>query len=238
LQQRVGVVTMSTPARCHFSGAWVRAATERVVHPTTRAWLDGLRDFAIDRRESAPRSVLSGDPAAWNAERSILGAALAARLSEVERYRTARLQRPAARDGLDPDPAIVVTTSAPGIAACAGLLTTAGDVALLVGDRIVAVTELEYRLWCIRHPDDGYLRHVNLWNWVKTRVPEQRRHEFSRHPLGPDEAYWLHRTGLAGAGPLDRRECHLWKWNGRHAALLQAFVAERRVGELGGPAVD
>ena len=102
--------------------------------------------------------------------------------------------------------------------------------------RIVPVTELEYRLWCIRHPDDDHRHHVNHWNWIKTRVPAQRHAEFARHPLGPGEAYWLHRVGTAGAGAADRRDCHLWRWNGRHAALLQAFVREGGVSHFAPPA--
>jgi hypothetical protein len=31
---------------------------------------------------------------------------------------------------------------------------------------------------------------------------------------------------VTGAGDADRRESHLWKWNGRHASLLEPFVTE------------
>ena len=53
-----------------------------------------------------------------------------------------------------------------------------------------------------------------------------RQAEFAGYPLGPGEAYWLHRTGTAGTGAADRRDCHLWRWTGRQAALLQAFIRE------------
>jgi hypothetical protein len=97
---------------------------------------------------------------------------------------------------------------------------------------VAAVTELEYRLWCIRHPDDAYRLHVNLWSWVKTRVPQQRWHEFATYPLRSGDVYWLHRTGVSGAGAADARHCHLWKWNGRHAALLQPHIREQTVSHL------
>ena len=193
--------------------------------PFTRRWLDGLRDFAAGHRATKPLPAAT-DPAAWAAEQSILGASFATRLADVGAIRAARRDR---GDGCDPDPALVLTTSAAGIEAATGLLASSRDLALLVDDRLAVVTELEYRLWCIATPDDGYQAHVNLWSWIKTRVPEQRWAEFARHPLAAGEAYWLHRTGIAGAGRLDRRDCHLWKWNGRHAALLEAFVVERTV---------
>lgn len=137
----------------------------------------------------------------------------------------------------DASPAIVITTSAAGVAAVEEMLGSVPDLAALAGDRVEAVTELEYRLWCIRSPDEGFIHHVNVWSWIKTEVPEQRWAEFSNYPLSAGEAYWLHREGCSGAAALDRRGCHLWKWNGRHAALLRAFVTERSVGPLG-PATD
>ena len=137
----------------------------------------------------------------------------------------------------DPDPAIVITTSAVGIAAVEEMLASVPDLAALAGNRIEAVAELEYRLWCIRSPDEGFIHHVNVWNWIKTAIPKQRWAEFLGYPLAEGEAYWLHREGCSGAATLDRRGCHLWKWNGQHASLLRAFVTERGVGPLG-PSVD
>lgn len=194
-----------------------------MTHATPHAWLEGLRGFALEHRlrRPLPEATPGGQ---WVAERSILGSAVATRLAGIESIREARRSAAA---GFAADPAVVLTTSAAGIAAATAVLESAADLAALVGDRLVAVTELEYRLWCIRSPDDAHRLHVNLWSWIKTRVPRQRLAEFARHPLAPGESYWLHRTGIAGAGPLDRRDCHLWKWNGRHAVLLQAFVTER-----------
>jgi len=195
---------------------------------TSRTWLDGLRDFATEHRQRKP--LAEPQPAAARAaERMILASQLATVLSGWDQVLSAR------RAGLpesDPDPAVVITSSAVGIAVAGEQFATGSLPARAIADQAVAVTELEYRLWCIRHPDLGHQWHVNLWNWVKTSVPRERQAEFARHPLGPDEAYWLHRTGIAGAGPADRRDCHLWKWNGRHAALVEAFVTERGVSGL------
>lgn len=191
-------------------------------------WEEGLAGFVAARRqEGGPHR--HEDPAVVAAERSILGASLATRLADLDDIRRAWR----AFTGISADPVVVVTTSTAGLAAVDSLLAMAPEIAAVAGDRVVAVTEPDYRLWCIRHPDDGHRLHVNLWSWIKTRVPPQRWPEFAAHPLGDGESYWLHREGLAGAGPLDRRACHLWKFNGRHAALLRAFVTERGVGPLG-----
>ena len=93
-------------------------------------------------------------------------------------------------------------------------------------EQIVAVTEREYRDWAHAHPDPDHQFHVNHWNWVKTSVPAARDGEFAAHPLAAGESYWLHRTGTTGCGA-ERRMCHLWKWNGTVATLLQPFVTER-----------
>jgi len=197
----------------------------------TRAsdWLDGLRDFVKAERIAKPPRPIATTPAATAAERSIIGGSLTTRLAELDALREARRSLPPG----DPDPAIVITTSAIGCAAIAELLASVPELAALARDRVEAVTELEYRLWCIRSPDDAFLLHLNLWTWIKTSVPEQRHTEFAKWPLGPGECYWLHREGCAGAAAFDRRSCHLWKWNGRQAALLRAFVTERSVGPLG-----
>jgi hypothetical protein len=204
--------------------------------PITRSWLDGLGEFATEQRRTKPL-VTPASAAEQAAERSILAAQLSTWLTgfdDVLACRRAWLAEGDA-DG-DPDPAIVITTSAVGVP-LVGTLTEAGSLpARSLSGRVVAVTELEYRLWCVRQPDEHHHAHVNVWNWIKTRVPRQRHAEFQRHPLGPGEAYWLHRAGIAGAGEADRRDCHLWKWTGRHAALLEAFVVERGVAELGGAA--
>jgi hypothetical protein len=109
------------------------------------------------------------------AARSLGAASLATRLAEADAVRAARRVLPHA----DPDPAIVITTSAVGIAAVEEMLASVPDLAALAGNRIEAVTELEYRLWCIRSPDEGFIHHVNVWNWIKTAIPKQRWAEFS-----------------------------------------------------------
>lgn len=201
-----------------------------------RNWLDGLRAFAATHREQKPVAAIDASHPAHSAERAILAADLTTRLATLGDLFAARATAARATGQcVVVRPAVVVTTSPVGIAVVADLLTSPTRPLQPLAAVTTAVTELEYRLWCIRHPDDGSRLHLNLWSWVKTSVPERRWHEFARHPLGPGEAYWLHRTGVSGAGSADARHCHLWKWNGRHAALLQAFVREHSVSHLDAP---
>lgn len=199
--------------------------------PESRDWMAGLWHFAAHHRIGKPLLVAASE-AEQAAERRILHAWLERWLATREDAWAAR--RPQSTGGdepslaEDPDPGLVLTTSAVGAVAAAERFLADG----LTPDRALAVTELEYRLWCIRNPDDDRRWHVNVWNWIKTRVPEERHAEFASHPLGPGEAYWLHRAGQAGCGDSDRRECHLWRWNGHEETLLEAFVTERGVGEL------
>ena len=198
----------------------------------SRIWLDGLKDFAAARRREKPLEDVAQEPSERAAERMILQAQLSAWLAGFDyvlRARQAWLQE----SGLagDTDPAVVATTSGVGIEVVEELAQSGSLPARAIDRRIAAVTELEYRLWCIQTPDNHYALHGNVWNWIKVRVPAQRHLEFARHPLGPGECYWLHRAGIAGAGAADRRDCHLWKWNGLHASLLEAFVVEQGVAD-------
>ena len=211
--------------------------------PETLAWLDGLRDFAAAQRERKPLLDVARPTPSQAAERMIIAADLATRLPAIDALVAGRAERiRQTTAAADLDPAVVITTSACGIAALRELLASPTHGLQSLVARVVAVTELEYRLWCIRKPDDANRFHLNLWSWVKTRVPEQRWGEFARHRLAPGETYWLHRVGIAGAGAAECRHCHLWKWNGRHASLLQPFVREwsvahfdpRDTGDAGG----
>lgn len=203
----------------------------------SRDWLAGLEAFVAEWRRARPPAgdVANGPQRA--AERAILAAHLVSWFDGFAAVLESRARHVAGGAG-DPRCPVVLTTSGTGIEAAADLLAGGHPVAAAEAGRIVPVTELEYRLWCIRHPDAGHERHVNHWNWIKTAVPPQRAREFAHHPLAADECWWLHRTGTAGAGDADRRDCHLWKWNGRHAALVEPFVREGRVSHFAadGPA--
>lgn len=198
----------------------------------TRSWLAGLRDFAAEHAAGRP-VVADRSAASQLAERSIIGAHLATRLADLRDLLDGRRGVATGDESVDPDPAIVLTTSGPGGVAAEAFLEAAGPAGAVLAGRLAISSELAYRLWCSQHPDPGYRFHVNAWSWVKTRVPPQRDAEFAAHPLRPGERYWLHRAGLAGAGQADHRVCHLWKFDGTRPTLLAAAITERTAGRLG-----
>ena len=199
------------------------------MHPATRDWLEGLRAAAVATRPPAPTSG-PDDAAALAAERMIHAADIAAWIDAAHGMLEARRALAVAVGGTtDADAALVITTSPAGLAVAEEILRRDEPIARDVRPRAACVTELEYRAWCMRHPDHDHRLHVVHWSWLKTRVPPQRDDEFARHPLRAGERYWLHRTGTEGAGAADRWATHLWKFDGRHAFLLEASVRERHV---------
>lgn len=196
--------------------------------PDTKSWLAGLRESAAALRRTGTAPPV--EPAAAAAEGAILAAHLSSWLDCIPGLlESRRAHALALGTRADPEAAIVITTSPIGITTAEELLGRDEPTNREMADRIAWVTEREYRGWCMRHPDDEHLLHVNHWTWVKTRVPSQRDAEFARHPLRAGERYWLHRVGTAGAGGLDRRATHLWRFDGTRAALLEPFVTEARV---------
>jgi hypothetical protein len=196
----------------------------------TRAWLEGLRAHAAAARLIAHDA--HDRPAAEAAtERAVLAAHLTIWLDTelpgllAERSAEARSQGLRSDAEMDAEPALVLTTTAAGLAAAADLLGRDDPLMRQWRERFACVTELEYRRFCMRHPDHDYLRHIAHWSWMKTRVPPQWWPRLAQWPINAGESYWLHRTGTAGAG-LERRSSHLWKWNGSTAALLKPFVDE------------
>ena len=195
------------------------AAAIQPLSEDSRHWLAGLREaVATARRAAGPAGRLGISPSQEAAERTILSAHL---VTWLENELPTLL---ADRVGHD-DPAIVITTSPLGLAVVEATLLRDEPLMRSLRDRVVAVTEREYRAWTKDHPDPDHRLHVNHWSWIKTQVPEARRHEFAAYPLAPGEHHWLHRTGTTGCGR-ERRFCHLWKWNGTTAALLKPFFPE------------
>lgn len=202
----------------------------------TRDWLAGLIDLAASLRQPAADAM--PDPQAAAAEREIHAAHLAAWLDRLDGLLAARRAFAAADSSRDPDAVLVLTTTRVGIGLVDELLRRRDPAIAAVAGRLACVTEVEYRRHAMRHPDPAFRLHLNHWSWVKTRVPQQRWGEFARHPLGPEQAYWLHRTGTAGAGAADSRGCDLWRFDGHTATLLEAGIAERVGGRDGETTAD
>jgi hypothetical protein len=199
--------------------------------PETVAWLEGLRETAANAARGHTSPTVPQEH--WNAERAILAAHLVRWIDTELPGLSAERAAAAGLSGGDPEPALVLTTSAAGAAAADEVLGRADPWLAELRARFAIVTEREYRLWCIRHPDPEYRLHANHWSWIKTNVPAQRRAGFARWPLRAEEVPWLHRTGTVGLGR-PRRQCHLWKFDGRTASLVQPFIDEDVAG-LSGP---
>ena len=182
------------------------------MNPSAAASLDGLREFATAYRADKPLAVSAGPEA--DAQRAILAAHLATWIDGE-----------AAR--LPSSHAIAITTSDLGIPVVNDVFASDEPLSASLRSRVVAVREIEYRLWTKDNPDPEHALHVNHWSWIKAPVPRQRWHEFNAFPLREGEAYWLHRTGTSGPGATAVRHAHLWKWTGSHAALLRPFIQER-----------
>ena len=186
-----------------------------------REWLEGLRDFAADPPRR-PRPAADATPAEIAAQRTIIAASL---VTWIDTELPGLLAgHPTGRE-----PVVVVTTSSAGLAAVAELLGRNDPLIVSLRPLVAAVSELEYRLWCIRRPDPDHALHVNHWNWIKTRVPTDRRAALAGRPLSPGERWWIHRQGTAAAG-IDRRRSGLWKWNGGTASLVAPAFEERVAG--------
>ncbi len=195
------------------------AAAIQPLSEDSRHWLAGLREaVATARRAAGPAGQSGISRSQESAERTILSAHLVTWLeNELPTLLGDRAD--------DDHPAIVITTSPVGLAVVDETLLRDEPLMRSLRERVVAVKEREYREWTKDHPDPDHQLHLNHWSWIKTRVPEARRHEFVAYPLSLGEQHWLHRTGTSGCGR-ERRFCHLWKWNGTSAALLKPFFPE------------
>ena len=186
--------------------------------PAARDWLAGLTDFSEAHRAPRPERrvpVPSG-----------IAAAVAAILA-------GHLEGSGGVDVIEalsrsPGRCVVLTTTPEAFPATA---LFASRMPSAQAARFVAVTETEYRGWCMRSPDEAFLLHANVWSWVKAPVPARRRGEFARWPVAAREDYWLHRHGRRDAAGEVRR-ADLWAWDGAQARFLAADVPERS-GRLG-----
>jgi hypothetical protein len=180
--------------------------------PTAARWLDGLRAFVAEYR--AGRPVVAATSPEQVGQRPILATHLATWIDGEAA-------------ALPATQAIVLTTSDVGITVADEALARDEPLTASLRPRILAVREIEYRLWTKDNSDPGRALHLNHWSWIKAPLPPQRHGEFRAWPLRPGEAYWLHRVGTSGPGTAESRHAHLWKWTGSHAVLLKPFIRER-----------
>lgn len=167
--------------------------------PETARRLDAAPKGHSPEALAAQSAILSAHARAW-------GAQTLARIAETR-----------------PDAAIVVTTSAPGLAAWEAMIH---GLPAAIHERVAPTSELDYRAWCMRSADEAHDLHVVVWSWIKAPLPRQRRHDFPLHPIAESADYWVHRYGQAGAG-LDAHAADLYAWDGDLAKLLSSGISER-----------
>ena len=122
-----------------------------------------------------------------------------------------------------PDGAIVVTTSPPGLAAWSDLISR---LPTPLSQRVATATEIEYRGWCMRSPDESHRLHAVVWSWIKAPLPPQRRTDFATFPIAESADYWVLRYGHSGGGE-GKHSADLFAWDGAVARLLATGITER-----------
>ena len=122
-----------------------------------------------------------------------------------------------------PDVAIVVTTSPPGLAAWSDRISR---LPAPIAERVATATEIEYRGWCMRSPDDSHRLHAVVWSWIKAPLPPQRRPEFASFPIAASADYWVLRYGHTSATE-GSHSADLYSWDGAVATSLATGVTER-----------
>lgn len=122
-----------------------------------------------------------------------------------------------------PGGALVVTTSSPGLSAWGELIAR---LPAPLAARLTVATEIEYRGWCLRSPDEAHELHAVVWSWIKAPLPPQRRPEFASFPIPDSTDYWVLRYGHAG-GVDGGHSADLFAWDGSVATALATGITER-----------
>ena len=197
------------------------------MRPAARDWLDGLRRFSAEHRLSRPQR-----PEPVPVETGARHLPRITNSSPVLAAQTEILAAHAAAWGLStlnklaatfPDGAIVVTTSPPGLSAWDHLIAS---LPAPLAERVATATEIVYRGWCMRSPDEAHRLHAVVWSWIKAPLPPQRRADFAPFPIAESADYWVLRYGYSGGGE-GEPSADLFAWDGTAARLLATGINER-----------
>ncbi len=122
-----------------------------------------------------------------------------------------------------PDGAIVVTTSPTGLTAWSDLISR---LPAPIAERVATATEIEYRGWCMRLPDEAHRLHAVVWSWIKAPLPPQRRPDFTSFPIADSADYWVLRYGHTSVEE-GGQSADLFSWDGAVATRLATGITER-----------
>jgi hypothetical protein len=196
------------------------------MRPAARDWLDRLRRFSTEHRLSRPQrpEPVPVETGTGHSAGASLPLPLAAQTEILAAHAIAwgipTLNRLAAAF---PDGAIVVTTSPTGLTAWSDLISR---LPAPVAERVATATEIEYRGWCMRSPDESHELHAVVWSWIKAPLPPQRRPEFASFPIPARADYWVLRYGHTTADEGDH-SADLFAWDGAVATRLASGITER-----------
>lgn len=196
------------------------------MRPAARDWLDSLRRFSTEHRLSRPKrpEPVPVETGTGHSAGASLSLPLAAQTEILAAHAIAwgipTLNRLAAAF---PDGAIVVTTSPPGLTAWSDLISR---LPVPISERVATATEIEYRGWCMRSPDESHVLHAVVWSWIKAPLPPQRRPEFASFPIPASADYWVLRYGHTSAAD-GGHSADLFSWDGAVATRLATGITER-----------
>ena len=116
---------------------------------------------------------------------------------------------------VESDPAIVFTSTAPGLVAAKQILDPRpASIFYFLADAFTSFLS--------RHPDPTFQWHVVYSSHFTEQLdPDALARAVAKHKLRSTERFWLHRESSMLAQLFGRGGDHLWKWNGRKPTLLE-----------------
>ena len=117
--------------------------------------------------------------------------------------------------GVESDPAIVLTSTIPGLIAAKQILDPRPA-------SIFFFSPEAFASFLAHHPDNTFRWHVVYSSFFSDQLEtDLLARACSKYKLRPSETFWIHRESTMVARLFGRGGDHLWKWNGRKMTLLE-----------------
>jgi hypothetical protein len=182
-------------------------------------WIARLHEYAAGCRSAAPLPDRDALTEAQEWQCRIVGGSI---LAWFRRYGTQFLQERVTLHkmlGVDRDPAIVFTSTVPGLVA-------AQDIIGPNHERVVYLLEDEYAAMPAPLADPEYKWHVQFWSFFCPDIePEFAAEARAKHPIPVGCGYWQHSEGTLWAVNAGRGIAHLWRWDGHEPELLEEAMS-------------
>lgn len=179
-------------------------------------WISELRSHVDKLRDHHPLpDRQSLDPVEeWQCR--IIGGALLNWLREIGPNFLQERQVMCGLLGIEPDPLVVFTSTAPGLIAATQIITSEIE-------SVVFLKDEEFATWSRQHSDNEYRWHVHFWSYFAPRPNQEFLAQCQeQYPLDDEtETYWQHVEGTMWGQQAGRGADHLWKWDGKEPLLLE-----------------